>query len=92
MCVLRLSILPAASVEGSREGLVSARRPLGLMRTAWANWRAWREDKSLRALAELDDDHLSSLSEAGQRLRREARWARRASTNHRDDGGQNHRE
>lgn len=39
--------------------------------------RRWwgRPDKSRRALAELDDSQLSNLSEAGLKLRREARQA-----------------
>ena len=37
-------------------------------------WRQWHSnEKSMRALAALDDDDMHHLSEAGQRLRREAR-------------------
>jgi uncharacterized protein YjiS (DUF1127 family) len=36
--------------------------------------RRWmRRDQGLRALAEVDDDHVSDLSEIGRRVRREER-------------------
>jgi uncharacterized protein YjiS (DUF1127 family) len=39
--------------------------------------RWWRgDDKNRRALAELDDDQLSNLSDIGRQIRREARRAR----------------
>jgi hypothetical protein len=41
---------------------------------------------ALRALAELDDDQLSDLSETGQRLRREARRRRHAHPGRSRDG------
>jgi hypothetical protein len=38
-------------------------------------WRQWHSnERCMRALAALDDDDVHQLSEAGQRLRREARW------------------
>lgn len=37
-------------------------------------WRQWHSnEKCMRALAALDDDEVHHLSEAGQRLRRDAR-------------------
>ena len=45
-------------------------------------WRRWHGEDNLRALADLDAGQLSDLSEAGQRLRRQARW--RASARRRD--------
>ncbi len=51
--------------------------PGELMRLGRAKRRAWRgEDKCLQALAELDDDRLHDLSEAGRELRRQARRQR----------------
>jgi hypothetical protein len=48
-----------------------------ILRTGLAKRRAWRdEDQCMRALADLDDDQLVNLSEAGRRLRRVARWRR----------------
>ena len=58
-------------------GLRIATRPGELLRLGRAKWRAWRgEDKCLRALAEVSDDQLRDLSEAGQALRRQARRQR----------------
>jgi hypothetical protein len=43
-------------------------------------WRRWHGRKDvMRALAEIPDDELKSLSEAGQRMRHEARLERAAS-------------
>ena len=64
--------LPRASF-----GLRMATWPGELLRLGRAKWRAWRgEDKCLRALAEVGDDQLSDLIEAGRELRRQARWQR----------------
>ena len=64
--------LPRASL-----GLRIVTRPGELLRFGRAKWRGWRgDDECLRALAEVGDDQLSDLSEAGQWLRREARWQR----------------
>ena len=48
-------------------------------RAGWlAPLRAWmNDDKSGRALAQVDDDHLSELSELGRARRREARDRKR---------------
>jgi uncharacterized protein YjiS (DUF1127 family) len=57
-------------------GLRTPRRFARFRRVRSAAWRWWRGENGLRALAELDDDQLSNLSETGQQLRREARRAR----------------
>ena len=55
-------------------GLRIATWPAELLRFGTVLWRGRRQEaECLRALAALDDDQQSDLSEAGQRLRREAR-------------------
>ena len=44
----------------------------GVEPVAW--W--WQRDKSYRALAELGDDELDSLSDVGRQIRKEMRYAR----------------
>jgi hypothetical protein len=51
-------------------------------------WRRWHARKDvLRALAEMPDDELRNLSEAGQRMRREARLEMAASERKRHIAG-----
>jgi hypothetical protein len=49
------------------------------MKDMVAKIKRWRlgEDKNRRALAELDEDELSNLSDLGLKVRREARRGRR---------------
>jgi hypothetical protein len=54
------------------------RWPADVLRAAFTTWHSWfGADQSLRALAELDDDQLSNLSESGQQLWRKARRKQR---------------
>ena len=72
---------PPAAVPSQprlRAIVLSMRRTPGQIarftRIAAEIWREWHSnEKCMRALAELDDDDLHNLSEAGRRLRREAR-------------------
>jgi uncharacterized protein YjiS (DUF1127 family) len=50
-------------------------RSIGALIATAANLRRWwsERDKSRRALASLDDDEISNLSDIGRQVRREAR-------------------
>ena len=70
---------PALSVGPDAAACRPARvvRPRGWMSSfrglvAKAMDSFWREDQSLRALARIDSDRISDLSETGRRLRRDA--------------------
>jgi hypothetical protein len=71
---------PLAGATAHRPGLPVRRigrtfRRIARFAHVWSEiWRQWHSnEKCIRALVELDDDDLHHLSEAGRRLRREAR-------------------
>jgi len=65
----RASVLPAGAGVPSAIARRSIRRFRGWLTT----WRSeWGEDKNVQALARIDNEHLSELSELGQQLRRKA--------------------